>query len=92
LAAAEFADKTLKLIGASDITSLFGPIRQRGHHAQAANVRRVVSAIFNWARGERGTDGEYLVADNPVTRTKPVRIEREEEDLDRSRLKKRAAS
>jgi integrase len=80
--AAEFADKTLKLIGASDITSLFGPIRQRGHHAQAANVRRVVSAIFNWARGERGTDGEYLVADNPVTRTKPVRIEREEEDLD----------
>jgi integrase len=69
-------------LGASDITSLFGPIRQRGHHAQAANVRRVVSAIFNWARGERGTDGDYLVADNPVTRTKPVRIEREEEDLD----------
>jgi integrase len=80
--AAEFADKPLKLIGASDITGLFGPIRQRGHHAQAANVRRVVSAVFNWARGERGADGEYLVTENPVTRTKPVRIEREREEIE----------
>lgn len=54
----------------------------RDHQAQAANVRRVVSAVFNWARSERGTDGEYLVADNPVTRTKPVKIERETEDVD----------
>ncbi|MGH7913571.1 MAG: tyrosine-type recombinase/integrase [Candidatus Binataceae bacterium] len=79
---AEFSDKALKLIGASDITSLFEPLRQRGHHAQAANVRGVVSAVYNWARGERGSDGEYLVTDNPVTRTKPVRIEREEEELE----------
>lgn len=52
--ASNFADKPLKLIGASDVTALFGPIRQRGHQALAANVRRVVSAVFNWARGERG--------------------------------------
>jgi hypothetical protein len=52
--ASEFADKPLKLIGASVVTALFGPIRQRGHQAQAANVRHVVSAVFNWARGERG--------------------------------------
>jgi integrase len=79
---ADFADKALKLIGASDVTSLFGPVRQRGYHAQAANVRRTVSAVFNWARGERGADGEYLVTDNPVTRTKPVKIEREEDALE----------
>ena len=80
--AAEFSDKLLKLIGASDVTALFGPVRQLGHQAQAANVRRVVSAVFNWARGERGTDGEYLIIDNPVTRTKPVKIDREGEDID----------
>jgi integrase len=78
----EFADKPLKLIGVSDITALFGPIRQRGHQAQAANVRRVVSAVFNWALGERGSDGEYLVNDNPVTRIKPIRIDREAKDVD----------
>lgn len=78
----EFADKPLKLIGVSDLTALFGPIRQRGYQAQAANVRRVVSAVFNWARGERGSDGEYLVIDNPVTRTKPIKVDREEEDIE----------
>jgi hypothetical protein len=44
----EFADKPLKLISVTDITGLFGPIRQRGY-AQAANVCRVASAMFNWA-------------------------------------------
>jgi integrase len=80
--ASEFADKPLRLIGASDVTALFGPLRHRGYQAQAANVRRVVSAVFNWARGERGKDGEYLVMDNPVNRTKPIKIDREEEDID----------
>ena len=79
---AEFSDKPLKLIGATDVTNLFGPVRQRGHQAQAAIIRRVVSSIFNWARGERGTDGEYLITDNPVSRTKPVKIERPEDTLD----------
>jgi integrase len=77
-----FADKPLKLIGASDITALFGPLRQRGHNAQAANVRRVVSAVFSWARGERGSDGEYIVTDNPVTRMKTVKVVRVEDDID----------
>ena len=31
LPASEFADKPLKLIGASDVTALFGPLRQRGY-------------------------------------------------------------
>jgi integrase len=82
LAGVKFCRQPLKLIGASDVTALFGPIRQRGHQAQAANVRRVISAVFNWARGERGSDGEYLGIDNPVTRTKPIKIEREDEDID----------
>lgn len=73
-------DKPLKLIGASDVMAIVGVVAQRGHTAQAANVRRVISAVFNWARGERGTDGEYLVADNPVTRTRPVVVTRDEED------------
>ncbi len=42
----------------------------------------VIFEDFNWARGERGTDGEYLIADNPVTRTKAVKIEREGEDIE----------
>jgi integrase len=79
---AEFADKPLKLIGASDVSALFGPLRQRGHQATAGVVRLTVSAVFNWARGERGSDGEYLVNDNPVTRTKRVKIERPEESID----------
>jgi hypothetical protein len=75
-----FADKPLKLIGVSDIAALYGPVAQRGHAPQAQNIRRVISAVFNWARGERGSDGEYLVADNPVTRTRPIIVERDEED------------
>jgi integrase len=77
-----FADKPLKLIGASDVTDLFGPIRQRGHQAQASIVRHIISAIFNWARGERGADGEYLVTDNPVMRTKPVKVDQEKDTID----------
>jgi integrase len=77
-----FAEKPIRLIGASDITAVFGPVRQRGHQAQAANIRRVISAVFNWARGERGTDGEYLVTDNPTTRTRPVKIVRGDDVID----------
>jgi integrase len=80
--APEFADKPLKLISASDVSNLFGPLRERGHHAQAAHLRRIVSAVFNWARGERGTDGEYLITDNPVTRTKPVKVEHAEDHIE----------
>jgi integrase len=79
---ADFSDKPLKLIGATDVSNLFGPLRQRGHQAQAAHVRRIVSAVFNWARGERGTDGEYLINDNPVSRTKPVKIDRPEDSIE----------
>jgi integrase len=79
---AEFSDKPLKLIGATDVSNLFGPLRQRGHQAQAAHVRRIVSAVFNWARGERGADGEYLITDNPVSRTKPVKIDRPEDGIE----------
>ena len=79
---AEFSDKPPKLIGASDIAAVFGPVHKRGTQAQAANVRRVISAVFNWARGERWTDGEYLVTDHPVTRTGPVEIERHGGDID----------
>jgi integrase len=75
-----FADKPIRLIGASDIAALYGPVAQRGHTPQAQKIRRVVSAVFQWARGERGSDGEYLVADNPVTRTRPIIVERDEED------------
>jgi integrase len=79
---AEFSNKPLKIIGATDVSNLFAPVRQRGHHAQAAVIRRVVSSIFNWARGERGTDGEYLITDNPVIRMKPVKIERDEDAIE----------
>jgi hypothetical protein len=65
-----FADQPIRLIGASDIAALYAPVAQRGHQAQAQNVRRVVSAVFQWARGERGSDGLYLVDDNPVSRTR----------------------
>lgn len=78
--AGELAAKPLRLIGASDVMTIVGAVAHRGHQAQAANVRRVISAVFNWARGERGTDGEYLVTDNPVTRTRPVVVSRDEQD------------
>ena len=45
-------------------------------------MRLVVSAVFNWARGERGADGEYLVTDNPVTRIKRVKVDRPEDSID----------
>lgn len=79
---AEFSDRPLKLIGATDVSNLFGPLRQHGHQAQAAHVRRIVAAVFNCARSERGTDGEYLVNDNPVSRTKPVKIDRPEDSIE----------
>ena len=79
---AKFADKPLRLIGASDVSDLFGPIRERGHHAQAAKVQSTISAVFNWARSERGSDGEYLVTDNPVNRMKRVKVEREEDTIE----------
>lgn len=78
----KFSDKPLKLIGASDISELFGPLRERGHHAQAAKVQSTISAVFNWARSERGVDGEYLVTDNPTTRMKRLKVEREEDSID----------
>jgi integrase len=66
------AEKPLRLIGTTDIVTTTAPVRDRGHGAQAANVRRVLSAVFNWAMGERGCDGEYLASDNPVKRTRPI--------------------
>lgn len=71
-----FADKPIRLIGASDIAALYAPVAQRGHQAQAQNIRRVVSAVFQWARGEKGSDGDVLVGDNPVARTRPVVADR----------------
>jgi integrase len=67
-----FAEKPIKMIGASDVAAVYGAVNAKGHQAQAANVRRVISAVFNWAHGERGSDGEYLIKDNPVNRTRPV--------------------
>ncbi|MBV8772857.1 MAG: site-specific integrase [Deltaproteobacteria bacterium] len=81
-AAEKFSRQPLKLIGASDIAAVYAPIHVGGAQAQAANVRRVLSAVFNWARSERGTDGEYLVNDNPVTRTKHLGVERKGDEID----------
>jgi integrase len=78
----EFAEKPLKLIGTTDIGGLLGPLLARGHKAQASNLRRAVASVFNWARGERGADGEYLITDNPTTRTRPIKIDREEDSID----------
>jgi integrase len=61
---------------------VYGSLRERGHQAQASNLRRAIAAVFNWARGERGSDGEYLVNDNPVTRTKAIKVEQEEESVE----------
>ncbi len=72
----------MKFIGATDVSNLLAPMRQRGHQAQAAVIRRVVSSVFNWARGERGADGECLITDNPVARMKPVKIERDEDQIE----------
>ena len=69
---AEIAQKPLRLIGTTDVAVAIAPLRDRGHEAQAANVRRVLSAVFNWAKGEHGKDGEYLASDNPVRRTRPI--------------------
>jgi len=80
--AGEFADKPLKMIGASDVAQVIGAVYQSGRQATAANMRRTISAIFNWGRCERGSDGKYLVEDNPVTRTKPVTVDRPDEDID----------
>lgn len=70
----DFADKPLKLIGASDIAALMAPTYQSGRQGQAAKVKRAISAVFSWARGERGADGEYLALDNPATRLKHSRV------------------
>jgi integrase len=78
----KFADKPLKLTAASDIGDLLGPLRERGHKSVVRNVRLAVSAVFNWARGERGADGEYLVNDNPVTRIKRVKVDLREDRID----------
>jgi integrase len=77
-----FAEKPIKLIGASDAAAVYGAVNAKGHQAQAANVRRVISAASNWARGERSADGEYLVSDNPVNRTRPVVAEEAGEAID----------
>jgi integrase len=82
LSVGTFAEKPLKLITASDVTELLVPLRQRGRQVQAGIVRLIVSAVFNWARGERGADGEYLVTDNPVTRIKRVKVDRPEDSID----------
>ena len=69
---AEIAQKPLRLIGTTDVAVAIAPLRDSGHEAQAANVRRVLSAVFNWAKGEHGKDSEYLASDNPVRRTRPI--------------------
>lgn len=66
----DFAKKPLRLIGPSDIAALLAPIQQGEHPDQAGKVKRVISAVFNWARAERGSDGQYLALDNPATRIK----------------------
>ena len=78
----DFADKALKLIGASDVAAISAPVYQAGHQAQAVNIRRTLSAVFLWARGERGDDGEYLVNDNPVSRTRRPVVDKKEDDID----------
>ena len=78
----KFADKPLKLIAVSDISDLLGPLRERGHRSVVRNVRLAISAVFNWARGERGADGEYLVNDNPVTRIKLLKVDPREDRID----------
>lgn len=77
----ELSAKPLRLIGASDVAALFKQVHESGRQAQAANVRRALKAVFNWAKYERGIDGEYLVSDNPVMRTKRLETERKGDEI-----------
>jgi integrase len=70
-----------KPVTAGDLVLLFGEIKQKGFEIRANKVREALSALFNYARNERGGDGAYLIDDNPVRRTKPLRVTRGE-DID----------
>lgn len=67
------ADKSVRLIGTSDVANIYSAVVEAGHVPQAQKVRRVLSAVFRWARGEHGVDGAYLVPNNPVELTPPIK-------------------
>jgi integrase len=76
------AEMPIRLVAASDIASLLGEIKNKGHVARANKVRIALSAVFNFAMAERGADAEYLVVDNPVRRTKPLKRTQDDEGTD----------
>jgi integrase len=78
----EFINKPIRQITASDVAAITGPLAQSGQVVPARHVRSVLSIVFNWARTELGSDGQYLVIDNPVRRTKPISYEQEDEIVD----------
>jgi len=74
-------EKELRMITPGDVTALMGEIRERGHVARANKVRQAISAVFNWARREHDGAHNFLAKDNPVDFTKPLRVQRTEDDI-----------